>query len=74
MSARTPDNGRESPGESERIWHPAQEWLEEDELDADYHPAQEQSEDDDGWEDDLPIEDEAMDLGLVDGNISVHII
>lgn len=59
-----PDNGRESPGGSERVWHPAHEWLEEDEVDTNHHPAQEP--DDDGSEGDLPIEDEAMSPGYDD--------
>jgi WD repeat-containing protein 23 len=58
---------RDSPRESEAIWHPAREWLEDDELDADFHPALEPSEDDE-WEDDMPNEDEELNLGDADGN------
>jgi WD repeat-containing protein 23 len=73
MSSRTPDNGGDSPGEPERIWHPAHEWLEEDELDSDYHPPQE-PEDNGGWEAELPIEDEALDSEYDDdGKISSQI-
>ncbi|OQD83249.1 hypothetical protein PENANT_c017G07476 [Penicillium antarcticum] len=70
---------RESPRESEAIWHPAREWLEEDELDADYHPALEPSEDDE-WEDDMPNEDDDLNLGVADdaphvniGNIQIEL-
>jgi WD repeat-containing protein 23 len=58
---------RDSPRESEAIWHPAREWLEDDELDSDFHPALEPSEDDE-WEDDMPNEDEELNLGDADGN------
>lgn len=50
MSSRTPGNGRESPRGSEGIWHPAREWLEDDELDTEYHPA---SQEDGAWTDAL---------------------
>lgn len=59
------EEARESAGGTP-AWHPAQEWLEEDdEVDMDYHPALEGSEDEDGWEE-MHAEDE-MGLGVSDG-------
>lgn len=49
-------------------WHPAQEWLDDDETDMDYQPRPGASEDDDEWQDDVDDEDEDMGLGLSDGN------
>lgn len=66
MSSRAPDNDRESPRDSEGTWHPAREWLEEDELDTEYHPALE-SEHDGAWEDDIPNEDQQIDSGIASG-------
>jgi WD repeat-containing protein 23 len=58
------EEARESAGGTP-AWHPAQEWLEEDdEVDMDYHPALEGSEDEDGWEE---MEEDEMGLGLSDG-------
>lgn len=57
---------RESAGES-TVWHPALEWLEEDdEQDMDYHPAAEESEEGDGWEE-MSVEDEHFDIQVSDG-------
>jgi hypothetical protein len=61
-----PDDETESTGGSERIWHPAHEWLEEDEL-TDSRPAQEAAEDDGGWEDEMDNEDGHMAFSIVDG-------
>lgn len=61
------DNGRESPGESEVFWHPAHEWLEEDEPDTEYHPALERESD--TWQDDISNEDEQMGAGIAHGRI-----
>jgi WD repeat-containing protein 23 len=58
------EEARESAGGTP-AWHPAQEWLEEDdEVDMDYHPALEGSEDEDGWEE---MDEDEMGLGLSDG-------
>mgnify|MGYP006868024219 FL=1 len=67
MSSRTPDDGTESSRGSEGIWHPAHEWLENDELDTEYHPALEPSEHDGAWEDDIPNEDQQMGSGVASG-------
>lgn len=67
MSSRAPDNDRESPRDSEGTWHPAQEWLEEDELDTEYHPALEPSEHDGAWEDEIPNEDQQMGSEIASG-------
>lgn len=57
---------RESAGES-TVWHPAQEWLEEDEEhDMDYHPAVEESDEGDAWEE-MSVEDENFDIQVSDG-------
>lgn len=67
------EEARESAGGT-TAWHPAQEWLEEDdEVDMDYHPALEGSEDEDGWEE-MDAEDEDMDLGVSDGEKSGRLI
>lgn len=65
-SPRSPsEEARESAGGTP-TWHPAQEWLEEDdEVDMDYHPAMDESED--GWEE---MEGEDMGLGVSDGGIA----
>lgn len=56
----------ESAGES-TVWHPAQEWLEEDdEHDMDYHPAVEESDEGDAWEE-MSVEDEPFDIQVSDG-------
>ncbi|CAL5866450.1 uncharacterized protein PFLUO_LOCUS658 [Penicillium psychrofluorescens] len=51
----------QAPSNPSTVWHPAQEWLEDDELDMDYHPAQDITEDDDDWEDHM--DDESDDDG-----------
>lgn len=49
------------------VWHPAQEWLEEDdEHDMDYHPAMEESDEGDAWEE-MSVEDEPFDIQVSDG-------
>ncbi|KAJ5048136.1 LEC14B protein [Penicillium chrysogenum] len=73
MSSRTPDDGTESSRGSEGIWHPAHEWLENDELDTDYHPALEPSEHDGAWEDDIPNEDQQMGSGVASENTHINI-
>lgn len=56
------DDSREEP-----IWHPAQEWLEEDdELDMDYDPAHEASDVEEG-SDLEPFYDELAGLGRGEG-------
>ncbi|CAG7918269.1 unnamed protein product [Penicillium olsonii] len=71
MSSSTP-NRTESPGDDEGLWHPAHEWLEEDEQDSDYHPARE-PEHGEGWLDDMPIEDEAMGMRVTGDTPSINI-
>ncbi|OQD77248.1 hypothetical protein PENDEC_c003G07048 [Penicillium decumbens] len=68
-SPRSPsEEARESAGGTP-TWHPAQEWLEEDdEVDMDYHPAMDESED--GWEE---MEGEDMGLGVSDENPHINI-
>jgi WD repeat-containing protein 23 len=73
MSSRTPDDGTESSRGSEGIWHPAHEWLEEDELDTEYHPALEPSEHDGAWEDDISNEDQQMGSGVASENTHINI-
>ncbi|KAF4771361.1 hypothetical protein HAV15_004462 [Penicillium sp. str.  len=73
MSSRAPDNDRESPRDSEGTWHPAQEWLEEDELDTEYHPALEPSEHDGAWEDEIPNEDQQMGSEIASDNTHINI-
>ena len=64
-------SSNQSPSDDARgesIWHPAREWLEEDDdLDMDYHPALEGSNDDDEWEEEADNEDEEINLGISDG-------
>lgn len=73
MSSRTPDNGRESPRGPEGIWHPAHEWLEDDELDPDYHPALEPSQDDGAWEDDT-LNDQQMRSEGASGRTEIYVL
>ncbi|CAG7970780.1 unnamed protein product [Penicillium nalgiovense] len=70
MSSRTPDDGTESSRGSEGIWHPAHEWLEDDELDTEYHPA---SEHHGAWEDDITNEEQQMDSGIASDNTHINI-
>ncbi|KAJ5780462.1 hypothetical protein N7457_005622 [Penicillium paradoxum] len=73
MSPTMSDNGRESTEESEIFWHPAREWLEEDEPETDYHPAREPSEDDGAWEDDISNADEHMGAEMTYENPRINI-
>ncbi|KAJ5154586.1 uncharacterized protein N7500_010025 [Penicillium coprophilum] len=73
MSSGSPDNGRESPRGSEGIWHPAREWLEDDELDTDYHTAAEPSRHDSAQEDNISNEDQQMGFGVADDNPHIDI-
>lgn len=61
----------EARANGETVWHPAQEWLEEDEEDdTDYIPHRLSSEDDDdGWEDAEGNEDEGTAINVSDGEI-----
>lgn len=69
MSSRTPDDGTESSRGSEGIWHPAHEWLEDDELDTEYHPA---SEHHGAWEDDITNEEQQMGSGIASGKTNTR--
>lgn len=60
-------SSEQASAEDSTVWHPAQEWLDDDDLDMDYQPQRDLSEDDDEWEDDVHDEDEDMGLGLSDG-------
>lgn len=75
-------NRGDSPGGDEGIWHPALEWLEEDEQDVDYTPHPEPNHVE-AWVDEMPIEDEAMGMGVTGsklksymhtGRLTLHII
>ncbi|KAJ5623095.1 hypothetical protein N7490_011700, partial [Penicillium lividum] len=59
--------------EANTVWHPPQEWLEEDdELDPDYHSALEGQDESEEWEDDADEEDD-MGLGIGDENPIINI-
>lgn len=65
-SSGSPSNEARTSAADSTVWHPAQEWLDEDdELDMDYHPAIEGSEDDDGWE--MDAEEMGLELGISEG-------
>jgi WD repeat-containing protein 23 len=69
MSSPGSDETRNEPGEAP-IWHPAREWLEEDEGDEDdldYTVPSTTMETEDDWEDDDDVGNEAMGLGVSDG-------
>ncbi|KAJ6157535.1 hypothetical protein N7470_005127 [Penicillium chermesinum] len=70
-------SSHDSPSDGARgdaVWHPAHEWLEEDdELDMDYHPAMEGSDEDEGWDDDAAPEDDEMGLGVSDDTPHINI-
>lgn len=69
MSSPGSDETRNESGEAP-MWHPAREWLEEDEGDEDdldYAVPSTIMETEDDWEDDDDVEDERMGLGISDG-------
>lgn len=69
-SPSAPGEAGDSAGES-AAWHPAHEWLEEDdEQDMDYHPAMEMDESDevDAWEE-SSVEDN-LDVMVTDGELT----
>ncbi|CAG8043261.1 unnamed protein product [Penicillium salamii] len=65
-------NRGDSPAGDEGIWHPALEWLEEDEQDVDYTPHPEPNHVE-AWVDEMPIEDEAMGMGVTGNTRSINI-
>lgn len=70
MSSPPSDDARTSNRDS--VWHPAREWLEEDEEeDSDYIPprpgSEDEDDDDDGWEDAEDNGAEEMGADVSDG-------
>lgn len=60
-----PDQERPSQQNSPILWHPAREWLEEDdEDDADFEPGSEFSEDRDDFDDGAPLYGDPDSFGI----------
>lgn len=72
MSSPGSDDTRNEQGAGS-IWHPAREWLEEDEEDEedlDYTAPSTLMETEDDWED-ADVDDEGMGLGMPDGEPTI---
>ena len=77
MSSSESHSGEAGASNREAVWHPAQEWLEEDEEeeDSDYVPPPPESDDgDDGWEDAEDNEDEEPGIRVSDGTMQPSIV